>query len=117
MIFYIPKNFYWQEGYYLFAKNTKSYIWLANKSDNLAFFDDYFTLNGKTYYITDKVIDLGSFQLTSRVKKDNRKLLTKDELLDFKRYNDDIDVKTREDELNRQLAIQKFKKQRLDFKK
>ncbi len=117
MIFYIHKNFYWQEGYYLFAKNTKSYIWLANKNDNLAFFDDYFTLNGKTYYVADRIIDLGSFQLTSRIKKDNRKLLTKDEFLASKKYNDDIDAKTREDELNRQLAIQKIQETKARLQK
>ena len=81
VIFYIEKNFYWQEGYYLHDKNDGSYTWIASKKDEIYFHNDYFTLNGKTYYLTDQIIDLGDFYLAGRVKKDDSEIKAKEEFL------------------------------------
>lgn len=81
VIFYMEKNFYWQEGYYLYDKNDGSYTWIASKKDEIYFHSDYFALNGITYYLTDRVIDLGNFYLAGRVKKDDSEIKTKDEFL------------------------------------
>lgn len=81
VIFYIEKNFYWQEGYYLHDKNDGSYTWIASKKDEIYFHNDYFTLNRTTYYLTDRIIDLGDFYLAGRVKKDDSEIKTKEEFL------------------------------------
>ena len=81
IIFYIEKNFYWQEGYYLHDKNDGSYTWIASKKDEIYFHNDYFTLNGTTYYLTDRIIDLGDFYLAGRVKKDDSEIKAKEEFL------------------------------------
>ena len=81
IIFYIEKNFYWQEGYYLHDKNDDSYTWIASKKDEIYFHNDYFTLNGTTYYLTDRIIDLGDFYLAGRVKKDDSEIKAKEEFL------------------------------------
>lgn len=113
MIFHIHKNFYWQEGYYLFDKKDKSYTWLTNNADFLKFYDDYFLLNGHTYYVTDRIVDLGDFSLACRVKKDDSTLLTKDEYLSSKRHTEDKkEVQAKKDELKKQLAMQENQKRK-----
>ena len=113
MIFHIHKNFYWQEGYYLFNKKDKSYTWLTNNADFLKFYDDYFLLNGHTYYVTDRIVDLGDFSLACRVKKDDSTLLTKDEYLSSKRHTkDEQAAQAKKDELKKQLAMQENQKRK-----
>ncbi len=113
MIFHIHKNFYWQEGYYLFDKKDKSYTWLTNNADFLKFYDDYFLLNGHTYYVTDRIVDLGDFSLACRVKKDDSTLLTKDEYLSSKRHTEDKkEAQAKKDELKKQLAMQEDQKRK-----
>lgn len=114
MIFHIHKIFYWQEGYYLFNKKDKSYTWLTNNEDFLKFYDDYFILNGRTYYITDRIVDLGDFSLACRVKKDDRKLFAKDEYLYSRRHTEDAkEAKAKKDELKKQLAMQENQKKKV----
>ncbi len=117
MIFRIPKSFYWQEGYYLFDKSDKSYVWLTNKINALKLFDDYFILDGHTYYVADRIIDLETFSLNWR-RKSNVELLTKEEYLNSKRHKDDgKETSAKEAALQNQLAIQEKQKNKAKLQK
>ena len=81
VFFSITKNFYWQDGYYLFDKKDNSYHWLANNDTKIEFYDDYFILDKKTYYVTDKIVCLDDFNLENRILKKGCTLLSKEEYL------------------------------------
>ena len=81
MFFSIPKNFYWQEGYYLFDKRDNSYHWFASRTAIIEFYDDYFTWDNKTYYVADQIICLDDFNLENRILKKGCTLLSKEEYL------------------------------------
>lgn len=81
VFFTITKNFYWQDGYYLFDKRDNSYHWFANHDSKIEFYDDYFTWDNKTYYVTDQIICLGDFNLENRLLKKDCTLLSKEKYL------------------------------------
>ena len=81
VFFTITKNFYWQDGYYLFDKRDNSYHWFANHGFKIEFYDDYFTWDNKTYYVTDQIICLGDFNLENRLLKKDCTLLNKEKYL------------------------------------
>lgn len=81
LFFYISKNFYWQDGYYIFDKNNNSYKWFASKDTEIKFYDNYFICNNLTYYVADQIICLGDFNIENRKLKKDYTLLSKKEYL------------------------------------
>ena len=81
LFFYISKNFYWQDGYYIFDKNNNSYKWFASKDTEIKFYDNYFICNNMTYYVADQIICLGDFNIENKKLKKDYTLLSKKEYL------------------------------------
>lgn len=81
LFFYISKNFYWQDGYYIFDRNNNSYKWFANKDTEIKFYDNYYICNNMTYYVADQIICLGDFNIENKKLKKDYTLLSKKEYL------------------------------------
>ena len=81
MFLLITKNFYWQDGCYLFDKRDNSYTWFASKDTEIEFYDNYLICNSVTYYVTDQIICLGDFNIQHRKLKKDCILLSKEEYL------------------------------------
>ncbi len=81
VICYGEKSFFSKEGYYALDKRTQNMIYLGYSKDLTAFYDDYFVIDGITYYPTDELLNLGNFSLTNRKLKSDVKLKSKEEYI------------------------------------
>ena len=75
------KSFTYQSGYYIMDKRTKKMAYLGSLGTSMWFYEDYFVVEGVTYYPADELINLGNFNLTNRRLKDGVKLVSKEEYL------------------------------------
>lgn len=77
----VKKSFTYQSGYYVMDKRTKKMKYLGSLGTSMWFYEDYFVVEGITYYPADELINLGHFNLFYRQLKKGIRLVSKDEYL------------------------------------
>ena len=86
----VKKSFPYQSGYYVMDKRTKKMKYLGSLGTSMGFYEDYFVVEGITYYPADELINLGNFNLTNRILKDGVKLVSQEKFIKTNDLNEDM---------------------------